>query len=111
MPAGSNGGRHEIAGDEIQFMWDYGVVLPLWDEQALLPEDREWLHRVLQLSDELIDELARWAQAMEARDMEPDFESQVWRDAGVNLRRRGQDLAESLQREVGSRYKVTYKPW
>ena len=111
MSCGNDWGRDEIAGDDIRLTWDYGVVVPLWDGRALQPEESEWLRRVLHLSDELMDELTRWGQAMETRDGEPAFESPEWRDAGEGLHRRGRDLAEWLQREVGSRYRVTYKPW
>jgi hypothetical protein len=111
MPDGCDRGADEIAGDEIRLMWDYGVVVPLWDEHALLPEEPEWLRRVLHLSDVLIDELTRWGRAMEARDRQPRFESAEWREAGEDLRRRGRDLAASVQREVGTRYRVTYQPW
>ena len=111
VSGGSDRGPDQIAGDEIRLMWDYGVLVPLWDEHALLPEDPRWLRLVLHLSDELIDELTRWSQAVEAQAGEPRFESPEWRDASEALRRRGQALAEALQREVGSRYRVTYKPW
>jgi hypothetical protein len=110
MPEG-DWGPDEVAGDEIRFMWDYGVIVPLWDEDGLFPDEREWLRRVLHLSDGLIDELIRWGEAMEARDREPMAESAEWHQADEDLRRRGHDLAESLQREVGSRYTVTYQPW
>ncbi len=62
MAAGGDWGPDEIAGDEIRLMWDYGVVVPLWDAHALLPDEPEWLRRVLRLSDTLIDELTRWAR-------------------------------------------------
>jgi hypothetical protein len=104
-------GPDEIAGDEIEFRWDHGVAVPLWDEEGLLPEEPEWLRRVLHLSDALIDELTRWGGAMEAREGTPVSASTKWQQADEDLRRRGQDLAESVQREVGSRYTVTYKPW
>ena len=85
MPDGSDWGPDEIAGDEIRLMWDYGVILPLWDEHGLLSDEPEWLRRVLHLSDTLIDQLTRWGSAMEARDQEPQFESAEWREAGENL--------------------------
>jgi hypothetical protein len=46
-----------IAGDEIQFMWDYSVTVPLLDEEGLLPDEPDWLRCVLGLSDSMIDRL------------------------------------------------------
>jgi hypothetical protein len=46
----------------IAFFFDYGVTVPLWDEDGLLPDDPEWLQRELGLSRELIDDLTAWAE-------------------------------------------------
>ena len=100
-----------IAGDEIQFMWDYSVTVPLWDEEGLLPDEPDWLRRVLGLSASMIDRLSRWGEAMNAQDAIPDPRSLERRAAREDLRRQGRELADDLQRELGARYTVTYKWW
>src|SRR4051794_29773461 len=34
---------HTVSGSVIRFMWDYGVRVPLWDAEGLLPEESDWL--------------------------------------------------------------------
>jgi hypothetical protein len=50
-----------LAGTKIAFFWDYGVTVPLWDEEGVLPDDPEWLERELGLSRGLIEDLGAWA--------------------------------------------------
>lgn len=50
-----------VSGDRIAFFFDYGVTVPLWDEDGLLPDEPEWLERELGLSNELIAALVEWA--------------------------------------------------
>jgi hypothetical protein len=48
LPAESSGETPEhytVSGDVIRFMWDYGVSVPRWDREELLPHEPEWLHR------------------------------------------------------------------
>jgi hypothetical protein len=99
---------YAVEGDEIRFMWDYGVIVPLWTDEGLLPDDPEWLRRALGLSDTLIARLTRWGEAMEARDGDLHPGSPEWFETGSALTRQGRDLAEALQREVGHRFTVTY---
>lgn len=51
---------YSVSGPVIRFMWDYGVHVPLWDADALLPDEPQWLRQALQLSDSLIEDLTRW---------------------------------------------------
>lgn len=102
---------YSIDGDQIRFMWDYGVSVPLWTDEGLLPDEPEWLRESLGLSDTMIDGLTRWGEAMEARDADPHPDSPAWQQAGEELDRKGRELADSLQRELGSKYTVTYTPW
>lgn len=98
-----------VAGDVIKFMWDYGVVVPLWtDGDGLVPEEPEWLRRALGLSDSLIEELGEWGNAMEHLDANPSLRTdQAYRE----LDQRAQGLVARLQQELESRFTVTYKPW
>jgi len=100
-----------VAGDAIQFRWDYTVTVPLWDEDGLLPEEPEWLRRALGLSERMIERLTRWGEAMKAQDGNPHPGSLESRAVREDLRRRGRALSNELQRELGGRYPVTYRPW
>ncbi|WP_370289820.1 hypothetical protein [Nocardioides sp.] len=99
----------EIAGDTIKFMWDYGVVVPLWTEwEGLVPEEPEWLRRALGLSDPLIADLTAWGEAMQYLDSRPhERTDEAYRD--LDLRARA--LLERVQQEVGDRFRVWYHPW
>src|SRR3954454_7076928 len=70
--------RH-VAGTLIRFMCDYGVEMPLWDEDGDLPNDHDWLSRELGLSRELVTDLAAWASDWES----PGTEDPVSLRAGV----------------------------
>jgi hypothetical protein len=51
---------YSVSGSVIRMMWDYGVRVPLWDAEGLLPEEPDWLRKALGLSDPLIEDLTRW---------------------------------------------------
>jgi hypothetical protein len=104
---------YTVRGDVIRFMWDYGVSVPLWDQEGLLPHEPGWLHRALGLSDGLIQALTAWGEDMTradgtAWDRGPEGE---WEQAYRVLDDRARDLVEWLRRELAPRYDVTYKPW
>lgn len=99
---------HTVSGVEIRFMWDFGVRVPLWDDDGLLPEDPAWLRTALGLSDPLIDDLTRWGTDMDALDAAPSRRTTEAYDA---LDVRARELAERLRQELGPRLSVTYKPW
>lgn len=99
---------YTVSGPVIHVMWDYGVRVPLWDAEGLLPEEPEWLREALGLSDPLIDELRRWGLEMDGLDADPSHRTN---EAYEALEVRAQELAQRLQREVGSRYRVKYHPW
>jgi hypothetical protein len=98
-----------VTGDVIKFMWDYGVVVPLWtDWDGLVPEERDWLRTALGLSDPLIRDLREWGTAMDHLDANPSLRTgQAYRD----LDRQARELVTRLQQEVGSRFTITYQPW
>jgi hypothetical protein len=88
-------------------MWDYGVRVPLWDAAGLLPEEPEWLRLALGLGDAPVNDLNGWGLDMN------------WLD-GAQVRSKGQydalglrarEPADRLQRELGSRFTVQYRPW
>jgi hypothetical protein len=97
-----------VRGDVIRFMWDYGVSVPLWEDDGLLPDDPEWLRRELGLSDGLIRDLTDWGSAMQALDAHP---SRRTKRAYDELDHQARALVEELQAELGSRLTVTYQPW
>ena len=99
---------YSVSGPTIRMMWDYGVRIPLWDAEGLLPEEPEWLRDALNLSQRLIDDLSRWGFDMIELDAAPGRRP---REAYEALDVRGRELAQRLQQEVGSRYSVTYHPW
>jgi hypothetical protein len=98
-----------VSGDVITFMWDYGVVIPLWtDWDGLLPAEPEWLRTALGLSDSLIHDLSTWGTAMGHLDADPPLRTaQAYR----HLDQQARELVVRLRQEVGSRFTVTYKPW
>jgi len=87
-------------------MWDYGVVVPLWND-GLVPEEPEWLRRALGLSDELIQDLTAWGEAMCAL----DGDRRPTELASRELDQRARRLVERLAQEVGPRIRVVYFPW
>lgn len=99
---------HTVSGPVIRFMWDYGVRIPLWDAEGLLPEEPEWLRGALGLSDPLIEDLRRWGADMDALDAAPGRRTT---EAYDDLDTRARELVQRLQQEFGSRYSVEYRPW
>lgn len=97
-----------VHGDVISMMWDYGVRIPLWDEGGLLPNEPQWLRKVLGLSDSLIKDLTRWGSDMLELDAAPSHRTKETYEA---LDLRAQELAQRLQQEVGSRYTIRYRAW
>lgn len=98
-----------VEGPEIRFSWDYSVRVPLWADGALLPEEPGWLVEALGLSEDLIADLTRWGDAMNALD------ARRWsprtRRAFQDLDAEARVLVERLRSEVDARYVVTYEPW
>lgn len=88
-----------VEGTNLELMWDQ-VGGPLWADEGLLPDDPEWLRRALGLSESLIADVLEWMRDMEALDR---YESRT------PLDNRGQQLAERLQAEVGTRFHVTFR--
>jgi hypothetical protein len=78
-----------------------------WASDGLLPDDPEWLRRALDLSDSLVADLLTWLSDMTAL----HFGSSVadWHELRRQPDERGRQLAERLQAEVGTRYKVRYQ--
>lgn len=102
------GDEGSVSGDVIRFMWDYSVHIPLWGDEGKLPEEPEWLRRELGLSDGLIDGMATWGHDMcELDGTEAAFDMET----GRVMDERARDLVERLRAELGSRYRVVYKPW
>lgn len=97
-----------ISGPVIRMMWDYGVRIPLWDAEGLLPEESEWLREALGLSERLIDDLRRWGIDMSGLDAHPRRRTE---EAYSGLDVRGRALAQRLQQEVGSSFNIKYHPW
>lgn len=99
---------HAVSGPVIRLMWDYGVRVPLWDAEGLLPEDPEWLREALGLGDPLIEDLRKWGLDMEALDASP---SRRTTEAHEALHARARQLVRRLQEDVGSRYRIVHHPW
>jgi hypothetical protein len=99
---------YSVSGSVLRMMWDYGVRVPLWDAEGLLPEEPDWLRKALGLSDPLIEDLTRWGLDMVELDAVP---SRRTTEAYEALDARARELAERLQQELGSRYRVKYHPW
>ena len=95
-------------GEQIRFMWDYTVRVPLWAQGELLADDPESLRARLGLSDELSQDLADWGDAMNVLDARPRLATDAAYD---ELDRRAHDLVARLRGEVGSRFRVVYRPW
>jgi len=97
-----------VEGNSIKFMWDYGVVVPLWDGNGLVPQEPKWLHNALGLSDALIRDLRDWGTDMDHLDTNPPLRTE---NAYLDLDQRARVLVDRLRAEVGSRFRVLYKPW
>lgn len=109
VPAGPDGEEHDLAveGDVIRFAWEYGVLMPLWDGNGLLPEEPEWSRRALGLSDALITGLADWGRAMDRL----DADGLLGTGAQADLERRAEELLARLRQELHPRFTVEYTPW
>jgi hypothetical protein len=99
---------YSVSGPVIRMTWDYGVRVPLWDAEGLLPEDPQWLRKVLNLSEGLIHDLSEWGLDMNELDAAPRLRTGSAYEA-LDLRAR--HLAQRLQVEIGSRYSIEYEPW
>lgn len=104
---GDESDERTVSGSVIRFMWDYGVGVPLWDADGLVPGEPEWLRAQLGLSDWLIVELIRWGGDMEALDGAHGVPES--RYEALDLRAR--TLVDRLQQELGSQFTVKYRPW
>ena len=90
-----------VEGTRLRIMWDEGAG-PLWGDEGLLPDDPNWLRQALGLSDSLIADLLAWVRDMDAA-----------RDRGQSqalLNPQALQLADRLQTEVGSRFRVRFHP-
>jgi len=96
---------YTVQGSQLRVMWDEGAG-PLWSEAGLLPEDPQWLQRALGLSDPLVKDLLTWLADMTAQ---RDTPSEGRQARMQQLHARGRDLAERVQGEVGSPYRVSYR--
>jgi hypothetical protein len=108
----NDSGAHAVHGEVITFMWDYGVSIPLWDEEGLLPDEPEWLRSALGLSDDLIGALGRWGRGMNDLD-DTSAEEHSTSESQATRRRleeQAKHLVERLRREVGSRYTIVHRP-
>jgi hypothetical protein len=91
-----------VVGTQLQIMWDEGAG-PLWDDGGPLPrDDPAWLRQALGLSDSLIEDLLTWA-----RDMDAAHER---RQSQALLNPRALQLADRLQSEVRSRFRIKFHP-
>lgn len=100
--------EYTVSGPVIRMMWDYGVRIPLWDAEGLLPEEPEWLRMALGLSDGLTNDLRRWGLDMIGLDATAESRTH---DAYVALDERARGLVQRLRDEIGSRWSVEYSPW
>jgi hypothetical protein len=99
---------YSVSGPVIRVRWDYGVGVPLWDADGLLPEEPQWLREALRLGDPLIQDLKRWCLDMEKLHA---TRSPRTRKAYEALGARGEELARRVRQEVGARYTVQYVGW
>lgn len=96
---------YAVAGTSLTFSWDFGVTVPLWDDEGLLPDNPEWLRTALGLSVELIRDLDRWG-----RDMLQVDEGKPPHSQSESMDTRAQTLVERLRQELAGRFFVTYRP-
>ncbi len=95
---------YTVTGD-LKFDWDFGVTVPLWDDEGLLPDDPEWLRRALGLSDELIRDMDRWGRDRLRLDL-----GELPQDMPETMDSRALALVERLRQELAGRFTVTYSP-
>lgn len=94
-----------VEGSELRVMWDE-TAGPLWGDEGLLPEEPEWLGPVLALSDGLVTDLLQWLDDMTALHLGSADERLRLSQQGLN--ELGEVLAQRVQAEVGTRYRVRY---
>jgi len=95
-----------VEGSVLRVMWDENAG-PLWGDDGLLPEEPEWMHSALGLSDSLIADLLQWMSDMTGLQFGPLVGNSQLRQQ--QLRDLGADLAQRLQAEVGTRYRVRFR--
>ena len=99
----------EVESHELRFLWDYGVLVPLWESGVgLVPDDDEWLRRALGLPQPLIEDLRAWGELMEQLDANPGMRTD---QAYAELDRRARSLVERVREALGPAFTVTYVPW
>ena len=86
-----------VEGTRLRIMWDEGAG-PLWGDEGLLPDDPAWLRQALGLSDALVSDLRDWVHDMDT--------AHGYGQSPPQLDARRVQLAERLQAEVGSRFRV-----
>ena len=97
-----------VEGTELRFMWDYGVCVPLWDTEGLLPADPAWLQAQLGLPGDLVADLHAWGGAMAHLDANPRLGTpKAYRD----LDRQAKKLLVRVQDALAGRFTVTYLSW
>ena len=96
---------YAVEGSALRIMWDEGAG-PLWASDGLLPDDPGWLRRALGLSDSLVAALLTWLSEMTA--LHSGLAVAEWQDRARQLDEQGRELAERLQAEVGTRFRVRY---
>jgi hypothetical protein len=107
-PGASERAAAHVEGTALRFMWDYGVVVPLWDASGLLPDDRAWLEAALGLPGSTVDDLRAWGEAMQHLDANPRLGTpKAYRD----LDRQAKKLVARLEDELAGRFTVTYVSW
>jgi hypothetical protein len=89
---------YSFDGTDIRPMWDEGAG-PLWSTgEGPLPDQPEWLRRVLGLSDDLIVDLLAWMRDMDT--------AARFHQVPDSLRANAVRLVERLRVEAGDRWKV-----
>jgi hypothetical protein len=86
-------------------MWDE-TAGPLWGDEGLLPEEPEWLSGALGLTDSLVAALGDWMNDMTAFHVSPVAGD--WQERQQQLNEQGDELAQRVQAELGSRYRVRH---
>lgn len=101
-----------VHGRLLRFMWDYGVRMPLWDDEGLLPEDDDWLRESLGVDRDLIRALRRWSLEMiEIDAAEPSDDSEERTRRYEQMDAAARDLVERLRDQVDGALTVAYERW
>ena len=99
-------GQRRVTGTVIRFMCDYGVEMPLWDEDGPLPSDYTWLSDELGLSRELVTDLAAWASDWDSPGTTDPGRLQEWIQQRPEHGAQGRRLFERLRSEVADHFEV-----